>query len=45
MLAAGLGGVLLVQLADAGVRGIVWVALACFAVAAVVAWRAERTLR
>lgn len=45
MLAAGLGGVLLVQLADAGVKGIVWVALACFAVAAVVAWRAERTLR
>ena len=45
MLAAGLGGVLLVQLADAGVKGIVWVALGCFTVAALVAWRAQRTLR
>ncbi len=45
MLAAGLGGVLLAQLADAGVKGIVWVALGCFTVAALVAWRAQRTLR
>ena len=45
MLAAGAGGVLLTRLADAGVRGIVWLALGCFALAAVVALLAERTLR
>lgn len=45
MLAAGAGGVLLTRLADAGVRGIVWLALGCFVVAAVVALLAERTLR
>ena len=45
MLAAGAGGVLLARLADAGVRGIVWLALGCFVLAAVVALLAERTLR
>ena len=45
MLAAGAGGVLLTRLADAGVRGIVWLALGCFVLAAVVALLAERTLR
>ena len=45
MLAAGAGGVLLTRLADVGVRGIVWLALGCFALAAVVALLAERTLR
>ena len=45
MLAAGAGGVLLARLADAGVRGIVWLALGCFALAAVVALLAKRTLR
>ncbi|NLC62130.1 MAG: MFS transporter [Gammaproteobacteria bacterium] len=44
MLAAWAGGVLLVKLADGGVRAIVWLALGCFAVAALVAIGAERTL-
>ena len=45
MLAAGMGGVLLVQLADTGVRGIVWMALGCFVLAAMVALGARQTLR
>ena len=44
MVASWVGGVLLVQLANLGVSGIVWLALGCFAAAALVAWRAERTL-
>ena len=40
-----LGLALLARLADAGVRGIVWLALGCFVLAAVVALLAERTLR
>lgn len=44
MLAAGAGGVLLVRLADAGVKGIVWLALGCFVLAAMVALLATRTL-
>ena len=46
MLAAWAGGVLLVKLADgAGVRAIVWLALGCFVIAALVAIGAERALR
>ena len=45
MLAAGLGGVLLVRLAGAGVKGIVWLALACFVLGAIVALMAKQTLR
>ena len=45
MLAAAVGGALLARLADAGVKGIVWVALGCFVLAAAVALLAERTLR
>ena len=45
MVASWAGGVLLVRLADPGVKGIVWLALGCFALATVVAWKAERTLR
>ena len=42
MVASWVGGVMLVRLADLGVRGIVWLALGCFVVAAGVAWRAKR---
>lgn len=45
MLAAGVGGVLLVRLADAGVKGIVWMALGCFVLATLVAVLATRALR
>ena len=44
MVASWVGGVMLVRLANLGVTGIVWLALGCFVVAALVAWRAERTL-
>ena len=44
MLAAWAGGMLLVKLADGGVRAIVWLALGCFTLAALVAIGAERTL-
>ena len=45
MVASWIGGVVLVRLSGLGVTGIVWLALGCFAAAALVAWRAERTLR
>ena len=44
MVASWVGGVMLVRLADLGVRGIVWLALGCFVVAAGLAWRAKRAL-
>ena len=44
MVASWAGGVMLVRWANLGVTGIVWLALGCFAVAALVAWRVERTL-
>ena len=45
MLAAWVGGVLLVRLAEGGVRGIVWLALGCFVLAVGVAWRAKPAFR
>lgn len=45
MVASWIGGVLLVRLADPGVRGIVWLALGCFVAAVVVTWRAKKVLR
>ena len=45
MLAAWVGGVLLVRMAEGGVRSIVWLALGCFVLAVVVAWRAKQTFR
>ena len=44
MVASWVGGVMLVRLADLGVRGIVWLALGCFLAAAGVAWSARRAL-
>src|SRR5690606_14438902 len=44
LLAAGAGGVRLVRLAEAGVKGIVWLARGCFVLAAMVALLATRTL-
>ena len=44
LVASWVGGVMLVRWANLGVTGIVWLALGCFAVAALVAWRVERTL-
>lgn len=45
MLAAWVGGVLLVRLAEGGVRGIVWLALGCFVLAVGVAWRTKQAFR
>ena len=45
MVASWIGGVLLVRLADLGVRAIVWLALGCFVAAVLVASRAKKTLR
>jgi predicted MFS family arabinose efflux permease len=45
MIATGVGGALLTRQPEAGARGIVYMSLACFALAAVVASMARRTLR